>query len=170
MTRRKSCLSDRHSNHLPLIFRPIPVHTRMLSDQNERAPFLVPFLVALLFGIPASLLWHFVTGQYGIVVSLATILVGLSCGFGAKLSARGYHPAGAAIIATLILILINISLVTLQVIAAETGQTFIDTLSALVSKGSFTDFANDCLRVSGHRGFIRYPIALYAAYRVSDAT
>jgi hypothetical protein len=138
-------------------------------DSTERAPFLVPFLAALAFGIPASLLWHFVTGKYGIVVSLATILVGLSCGFGAKLSARGYHPAGAAIIATLLLIVINISLVTLQVLAAETGQTFVTTLSTLVSQGNFTDFANDCLRVTGQRGFIRYPIALYAAYRVSNA-
>jgi hypothetical protein len=115
-------------------------------------------------------LWHFVTGKYGVVVSLATILVGLSCGFGAKFSARGYHPAGAAITATLILVVINISIVTLQVLAAEAGQTFATTLSTLVSQGNFAAFASDCVEVTGQRGFIRYPIALYAAYRVSDAS
>jgi len=142
----------------------------MISDNEERAPFLIPFLAALLFGIPASILWHFVTHRYGLVVSLSTILVGLSCGLGARLTGGGTHPAGAAIIATLILIVINISIITIQVLAMETGQTFVATVSTLASQGNFSDFANDCLRVTGERGFIRYPIALYAAYRLSDAS
>lgn len=141
----------------------------MISSSNERAPFLVPFIAALLIGIPASFLWHFVTHQYGLVVSAITILIGLSCGLGARFAGAGSHPAGAAIIATLILIVINISIVTLSVLAAEAGQSLASTLLALATQGNFTDFANNCLEVTGQRGFIRYPIALYAAYRVSDA-
>ena len=141
----------------------------MISSNNERAPFLVPFLAAFLLGIPVSMLWHFVSTQYGLLLSAITIILGLCCGLGARFAGEGYHPAGAAIIATLILIVINISITTVQVIAVETGQSFAATLLRLVSHGNFTDFANECVSVGG-RTFIRYPIGLYAAYRVSDAS
>ncbi|MEK7953773.1 hypothetical protein [Luteolibacter soli] len=141
----------------------------MLSDSNERAPFLVPFIVALLLGIPASILWHFVSTQYGLLVSGITILLGLSCGLGARFAGSGYHPAGSAIIATMILIVINISITTILVMSVESGQPVLATLQTLVSHGSFTDFANQCAIVGGNT-FIRYPVALYAAYLVSDAS
>jgi len=141
----------------------------MISDSNERAPFLVPFIAAFACGIAASMVWHFVSTQYGLLISIITILLGLACGLGARFAGGGYHPAGAAIIATLILIVINISITTIQVLSVESGQSIIATLSHLVSHSSFTDFANECAKVGG-RTFMRYPVALFVAYWVSDAS
>ena len=70
-------------------------------DESDRAPFIIPFVSALLFGIPASLVWHFVATQFGVLAAAITLLLGCLCEFGARVAAGGHYPAGAAIIATL---------------------------------------------------------------------
>ncbi len=141
----------------------------MNDTENDRAPFLIPFLAALAFGLPISILWHFVATQFGLLASAITLLLGCACGLGARVTSGGWHSAGAAIIATLILIVLNISITTIQAIALTTGQPFLSSLWTIVTQGNFTDFANECVLVASTT-FIRYPIALFAAYKVSDAS
>lgn len=144
----------------------------MISDPDERAPFLVPFFAALLSGIPASVLQHHVSSQSGLFAAGITILIGLSCGLGARFAGLGSHPAGAAIIATATLLLINVAITALHMIAVENGQSIPAALSTLVSSGNFKDFADECVTVAGgaFRAWIRYAIAFLVAYQVSDGS
>ena len=105
----------------------------------------------------------------GIVATIITILLGCACGFGARISASGWHPSFAAISATLILIILSISTITISLIASEIDQSFHITLVEILTQNKFVDFANACVSVAG-RTFIGYPIGLYAAYRFSDAS
>ncbi|MES2995240.1 MAG: hypothetical protein V4733_00350 [Verrucomicrobiota bacterium] len=141
----------------------------MFDDDKQKAPFLIPFVVAMAFGIPVSVVWFLIAMKVGFVATIITILLGCVCGFGARISARGRHPAEAAIMATLILILLSISVITISVLALEIAQSFLATAVAIVRPGGFTDFSNACVIVAG-KTFIGYPLGLYAAYRVSDGS
>lgn len=141
----------------------------IMGNDEPKAPFFIPFLVALLFGSPVTGLWYAMATKAGLVVAGITILTGLACGLGARIAAPGEHAGGAAVIATLILIVVNISMITVLVMASEGNHSFLVQAMDIVKHGNFADFANECVRVAG-KTFIRYPIALYAAYRVADAT
>lgn len=140
-----------------------------MGNDGPKAPFFIPFLVALAFGLPVSGLWYVVADKGNLLMSAITMLLGCFCGLGARIAARGEHPADSAIVATFILIVVNISAVAVMVLAWEGGHPFVVMLAALVDHGDFNEFANTCVKVAG-KTFIGYPVALYAAYRVSDGT
>ena len=71
----------------------------IFSDDEPSTPFFIPFVTALCFGIPACVIWYLVAMHAGIVATIITILLGCLCGLGARIGARGWHPAPAAIIA-----------------------------------------------------------------------
>ena len=139
------------------------------ANDDERPPFFIPFLLALLFGVPVAIIWYLAAMKVGLVATIITILLGCACGFGARISANGWHPAGAAIVATLILIISSIVVTTIGSIALESEQPFLVILLTVLTEGMFVELANDCLSVAG-KTFIGYPLGLYAAYRVSDAS
>lgn len=141
----------------------------IFSDNDQRTPFLIPFVVALIFGIPVAAIWYLIAMKVGIVAKIVTILLGFACGLGARTPARGWHPAGAAIIAALILIVVTISAITISLIASRTGESFPTTAIGIALSGDFGVFANACVEVAG-RTFVSYPLGLYAAYRLSDAS
>jgi hypothetical protein len=141
----------------------------VINSDGEKAPFFVPFLAALMFGLPVSVLWYAMATKGGFLMSAITILLGCACGLGARVAASGEHPADSAVVATLVLIVANISLVTVLILAWEGNHSLPVMLSTLVKHGDFNEFANECVKVAG-RTFWGYPIGLYAAYRVSDGT
>jgi hypothetical protein len=141
----------------------------IMGKDGPKAPFFIPFLVALTFGLPASGIWYAVADKGKLLMSAITMLLGCCCGLGARIAAGGEHPADSAVVATFVLIVVNISAVAVMVLAWEGGHPFGVMLAPLVDHGDFKEFANTCVKVAG-RTFIGYPIALYAAYRVSDGT
>jgi hypothetical protein len=141
----------------------------MFDDDSEKAPFFIPFVVAMAFGIPVSVIWYLLAMNAGIVTTIMTILLGCACGFGARISASGCHPSFAAIVSTLVLIILSVSAITISLLASETDQSIPVTLIEIFTQNNFSEFANACVIVAG-RTFIGYPLGLYAAYRVSDAS
>jgi hypothetical protein len=141
----------------------------IMGDDEPKAPFFIPFVVALVFGLPMSAVWYVVADKGNLLMSVITTLLGCSCGLGARIAARGEHAGDSAVVATFLLIALNISAVAVMVLAWEGGHSFPVMLMTLVNHGDFNEFANTCVEVAG-RTFVGYPIALYAAYRVSDGT
>ena len=141
----------------------------MFDNDNQKAPFLIPFVVAMAFGIPVSVGWFLIAMKVGLVATIITILLGCACGFGARISASGWHPAEAAILSTLLLITLSISAITISLLASESDQSVLATVVGIITQGKFVDFTNALVVVAG-RTFIGYPLGLYAAYRVSDAS
>jgi hypothetical protein len=141
----------------------------MLNDDGQNAPFFIPFVVAMAFGIPVSVIWFLIAMKVGVVATIVTILLGCACGFGARISAGGWHPVAAAILSTFLLIALTISAITISLLASESEQTIFATVMGFVTKGNYVDFTNAIVLVAG-RTFIGYPLGLYAAYRVSDAS
>ena len=140
-----------------------------ICSEDHKAPFFIPFVVAVLFGVPASVIWYLVAVQTGWLYGAITILLGCSCGLGARIAAKGEHPASGAVVATFILIVLNIAVLTVLSLAWRAGETFMVILVAVIDHGDYNDLANEIVRSAG-RTFIGYPFALYAAYRVSDGT
>ena len=140
-----------------------------MANEDEKAPFLFPFVVAIAFGIPVSVIWFLLAMKLGIVSSIITLLLGYTCGFGARISAHGWHPIEAAILSTLLLITLNLIAVTISVMAAESGQSILGTVLDLIARDNYVDFTNALVLVAG-RTFVGYPLGLFAAYRVSDAS
>lgn len=134
---------------------------------EDKPPFVFPFLVSLLFGLPFCALWFFTAVQIGVLATLITILLGVGCGFGARISSGGHHGGFAATMATLFLICLTLSAVTIQFAAIDLNISFVDALKQQVFDGDFTQFSNACVKLAG-RTFTGYPIALYTAYKVSD--
>jgi hypothetical protein len=141
----------------------------MFDNDNQKAPFLIPFLVAMAFGIPVSILWYLIAMNVGIVATIITILLGCACGFGARISAGGSHPVESAILSTLLLIILSLSAITISLLASENDQSILATVVALITQGNYVDFTNALVLVAG-RTFMGYPLGLYAAYKVSDAS
>lgn len=143
----------------------------LVERDNEKTPFFVPFLVALLFGIPIAVVWYLVATELNLAAKLTTILLGSACGFGARVSARGFHPAGAAIIATVLLMVAIGSVILIRELAAEADQTFLSMVIHLASQGDFKAFADDWLRIMGTgRIFTGFGLGVLAAYWISDAS
>lgn len=147
----------------------VTLQMSIMGGEEQEAPFFVPFLAALAFGIPVCVLWFFVAEKAGIVANAITLLLGVACGLGARLAASGWHPATAAVSAALILIAFCSATITVQVIAGETNSNEIATVLALIEKGDINSFLNDLVRTSG-RTFISYPVGLYLAYRAADGS
>jgi hypothetical protein len=141
----------------------------MFDNDNQKAPFSIPFVVAMVFGIPVSVIWFLIAMKVGVVATIVTILLGCACGFGARISANGWHPAEAAILSTLLLITLSISAITISLLASESNQSIVATMMGLITQGNYVDFTNALVLVAG-RTFMGYPLGLYAAYRVSDAS
>lgn len=141
----------------------------MPDHDDQKAPFILPFVVAMAFGLPVSALWFVIAMKAGLVATVVTILLGCACGFGARISASGWHPAEAAILSTLLLIVLSISGITVSLLAAQSNQSVLATAAGIIKQGSYVDFANALVLVAG-KTFMGYPLGLFAAYRVSDAS
>ena len=141
----------------------------MFDSDNQKAPFIIPFIVAIAFGIPVSVIWFVIAMKVGVVATIVTILLGCACGFGARISAGGWHPAEAAVLSTLLLIILSISTITISLLASESDQPILATVVSIITQGNYVDFTNALVLVAG-RTFMGYPLGLYAAYRVSDAS
>jgi hypothetical protein len=141
----------------------------MFDDDNQKASFLIPFIVGIVFGIPVSVIWFVIAMKLGIVATIITILLGCACGFGARISASGLHPAEAAVLSTLLLISLSISAITISLLASESDQSILATVVGIITQGNYVDFTNALVLVAG-RTFMGYPLGLYAAYRISDAS
>jgi len=150
-------------------FDPAETNMSIFDIPDEKKPFLVPFAMALALGIPVAVTWFLVATKFGFLAKITTTLLGCACGYGARMSARGWHSAEAAILSTLILIILGISMITLAMLAAESGHSVLILLVRMILDDRIAEFPNACVIVAGNSA-IGYPMALYAAYRISDAS
>jgi predicted permease len=139
------------------------------NSGSSRPPFLLPFLVALIFGLPAAWVWYSMTTKGGVMIGVTTVLMGFSCGMGARIATPGRHAGDSAVIATLLLILGCISYISVMLIARENRETVSMAVDWLLEKRDFTKFNKGFLRIA-ETAFWGYPVALFMAYRVSDAS
>lgn len=140
-----------------------------LADTDEPVPFWLPFFLSLLCGLPFVIITFFVAFRFGLLAGVINMLMGAACGLGARFAVRGWHPIGAALTATGVLLVFNISVVTLLTLIAERGGDPIQGFVWIVRNVGFTEFCNACV-VTGGTTVMRYPLALLAAYRLSDGS
>lgn len=141
----------------------------IFNSGSGRAAFIQPFVVALIFGLPAAWVWYMMTMKSGVLIGLTTLLLGFSCGMGARIAAPGQHTGDSAVLATLLLALGGICLVSVILVARENRETVPMAVDWLLEKRDFTKFNKNFLRIA-EPGFWAYPVALFMAYRVSDAS
>ena len=135
------------------------------EEEEPRAPFLLPFLFAMLMGIPASGLSIAAALYSNLVLGILVVGCGALCGIGGRIGEGDFFPA---FLATILHLAGTISLVTAALLVRDLDVSPLQLGYALLfEQGAMIDFANDCVTVAG-KTFLAYPVAIAAAYAVGD--
>ena len=134
-------------------------------EPEPPAPFWKPFFFALLFAMPASLLWFYLAIHQGLRMPVFSLAIGFMCGWGVRKGDGDYFPA---FLGTLIHIVVTVLVITLVLVSGQLGLSPLETVLQILFQGQLTAFSNVCVLVVGSRSFAAIPIAFYVAYKIQS--
>jgi drug/metabolite transporter (DMT)-like permease len=140
-----------------------------LDKDGGEGSFLRPFLFSLVFGIPAFLLWCITAIKYQAPAALFfSLLVGICCGYGGRVAYEGHRSKEAAIVATILFIVLAVLVTAIGLLLTEVDQLSLGSVIGVIFSGRITEEMNFSIMRQG-RGFFTIPVfAMFIAYKIAD--